>query len=81
MSGGAALAEPPVPFPATNNSFRVDSPNWLLLNLNVTGYFRVNYNQENWNQLINQLGTNHTVHGVLRAVLWDPTHATLLRLP
>ncbi|NXI24632.1 AMPN Aminopeptidase, partial [Sterrhoptilus dennistouni] len=56
----------------TNNIFRVDSPNWLLLNLNVTGYFRVNYNQENWNQLINQLGTNHTVFPVInRAQIID----------
>ncbi|NWH69007.1 AMPN Aminopeptidase, partial [Geococcyx californianus] len=43
----------------TNNQFKVSSPNWLLLNLNVSGYFRVNYNQENWNQLLNQLSTNH----------------------
>lgn len=76
-----ALSEPPVPFPDTNNDFKVNSPNWLLLNLNVTGYFRVNYDLENWEQLLNQLDTNHTVNGVLRAVVWDPIHATLLRLP
>ncbi|NWI98005.1 AMPN Aminopeptidase, partial [Pitta sordida] len=44
-----------------NNSFKISSPNWLLLNLNVSGYFRVNYNQENWDQLLNQLSTNHQV--------------------
>ncbi|NWI04281.1 AMPN Aminopeptidase, partial [Tichodroma muraria] len=49
----------------TNNDFRLSSPSWLLLNLNVTGYFRVNYNQENWDQLLNQLGTNHTVFPVI----------------
>ncbi|NXM58312.1 AMPN Aminopeptidase, partial [Illadopsis cleaveri] len=56
----------------TNNDFKVNSPNWLLLNLNVTGYFRVNYNQENWNQLLSQLGTNHTVFPVInRAQIID----------
>ncbi|NXY39436.1 AMPN Aminopeptidase, partial [Pomatorhinus ruficollis] len=56
----------------TNNDFKVDSPSWLLLNLNVTGYFRVNYNQENWDQLLNQLGTNHTVFPVInRAQIID----------
>ncbi|NWV74747.1 AMPN Aminopeptidase, partial [Dasyornis broadbenti] len=56
----------------TNNDFRVNSPSWLLLNLNVTGYFRVNYNQENWDQLLNQLGTNHKVFPVInRAQIID----------
>ncbi|NXJ83943.1 AMPN Aminopeptidase, partial [Trogon melanurus] len=40
-----------------NDSFKISSPNWLLLNLNVSGYFRVNYNQENWDLLLNQLNT------------------------
>ncbi|NXE69940.1 AMPN Aminopeptidase, partial [Calcarius ornatus] len=57
---------------ATNNNFRVNSPNWLLLNLNVTGYFRVNYNQENWNQLVQQLDTDQTVFPVInRAQIID----------
>ncbi|XP_010570630.1 PREDICTED: aminopeptidase N [Haliaeetus leucocephalus] len=43
----------------TNNQFKVNSSDWLLLNLNVSGYFRVNYNQENWDQLLTQLSTNH----------------------
>uniref|UniRef100_A0A674H3P1 Aminopeptidase n=1 Tax=Taeniopygia guttata TaxID=59729 RepID=A0A674H3P1_TAEGU len=54
----------------TTTSFRVTSPNWLLLNLNVTGYFRVNYNQENWDQLLKQLDANHMVPGALRAWGW-----------
>ncbi|NXO17352.1 AMPN Aminopeptidase, partial [Oriolus oriolus] len=49
----------------TNNQFKIDSPNWLLLNLNVSGYFRVNYNQENWDQLLNQLGNDHEVIPVI----------------
>ncbi|XP_027752999.1 aminopeptidase N [Empidonax traillii] len=56
----------------TNNMFKVNSPNWLLLNLNVSGYFRVNYNQENWEQLLNQLSTDHTVFPVInRAQIID----------
>lgn len=81
MGGGAALAEPPVLFPDTTTSFRLNSPTWLLLNLNVTGYFRVNYNQENWDQLLKQLDANHMVPGALRAVVGDPIHTTPLRLP
>ncbi|NXT16033.1 AMPN Aminopeptidase, partial [Prunella fulvescens] len=56
----------------TNSDFRLNSPDWLLLNLNVTGYFRVNYNQENWDQLLKQLDTNHTVFPVInRAQIID----------
>ncbi|NXY01176.1 AMPN Aminopeptidase, partial [Pteruthius melanotis] len=56
----------------TNNQFKLNSPSWLLVNLNVTGYFRVNYNQENWDQLLNQLGTNHEAFPVInRAQIID----------
>ncbi|NXE95772.1 AMPN Aminopeptidase, partial [Menura novaehollandiae] len=56
----------------TNNQFKVNSPSWLLLNLNVSGYFRVNYNQENWDQILNQLGTDHEVFPVInRAQIID----------
>ncbi|NXS63895.1 AMPN Aminopeptidase, partial [Brachypteracias leptosomus] len=44
---------------ATNEQFKLNGSKWLLLNLNVSGYFRVNYNQENWDQLLSQLSTNH----------------------
>ncbi|NXN31812.1 AMPN Aminopeptidase, partial [Nycticryphes semicollaris] len=57
---------------ATNNNFKVDSPNWLLLNLDVSGYFRVNYNQENWEQLLNQLSREHKIIPVInRAQIID----------
>ncbi|KAM8997885.1 aminopeptidase N isoform 2-T2 [Ara ararauna] len=56
----------------TKPEFKVSSPNWLLLNLNVSGYFRVNYNQENWDQLLNQLSTNHEAIPVInRAQIID----------
>ncbi|XP_039579473.1 aminopeptidase N isoform X2 [Passer montanus] len=57
---------------ATNGNFSLNTPDWLLLNLNVTGYFRVNYNQENWDQLLKQLDTNHTVFPLInRAQIID----------
>ncbi|NXF35918.1 AMPN Aminopeptidase, partial [Nyctibius bracteatus] len=56
----------------TNDQFKVSSPSWLLLNLNVSGYFRVNYNQENWDQLLAQLSTNHQAIPVInRAQIID----------
>lgn len=54
---------PSSPLPDTNSTFKVDSSDWLLLNLNVSGYFRVNYNQENWDQLLWQLSEDHLVRG------------------
>ncbi|CAH2274213.1 aminopeptidase N [Pelobates cultripes] len=43
----------------TNNDFKTSGTEWLLANINVTGYYRVNYDEGNWNKLIAQLGTNH----------------------
>uniref|UniRef100_A0AAZ3NQF6 Aminopeptidase n=1 Tax=Oncorhynchus tshawytscha TaxID=74940 RepID=A0AAZ3NQF6_ONCTS len=34
---------------------------WVLANLNVSGYYRVNYDMDNWERLLNQLTTDHTV--------------------
>lgn len=31
---------------------------WVLANINCTGYYRVNYNPENWERLVTQLETN-----------------------
>lgn len=57
---------------ATNSNFSVGSSTWLLLNLNVSGYFRVNYNQENWDQLLQQLSNNHQAIPVInRAQIID----------
>ncbi|KAM6125423.1 aminopeptidase N [Phoenicopterus ruber ruber] len=56
----------------TDNRFKVNKPSWLLLNLNVSGYFRVNYNPENWDQLLKQLSTNHEAIPVInRAQIID----------
>ncbi len=34
---------------------------WVLVNVNITGYYRVNYDTENWERLLNQLTENHEV--------------------
>lgn len=35
------------------------SKDWVLVNFNCTGFYRVNYNVENWERLVNQLETDH----------------------
>uniref|UniRef100_A0A4W6F536 Aminopeptidase n=1 Tax=Lates calcarifer TaxID=8187 RepID=A0A4W6F536_LATCA len=45
---------------------------WVLANLNVVGYYRVNYDEENWGRLLNGLSTNHQLIPVInRAQLVD----------
>lgn len=45
---------------------------WVLANLNVTGYYRVNYDLENWERLLLQLNTNHQMIPLLnRAQILD----------
>ncbi|XP_069481323.1 aminopeptidase N-like isoform X2 [Ambystoma mexicanum] len=56
------------------DAWKVDkgSSDWILANLNVTGYYRVNYDQENWRRLIRQLDTDHRVFPVInRAQIID----------
>ncbi|KAM4831772.1 aminopeptidase N [Urocitellus parryii] len=44
---------------AQNEQFRTSSDNeWVLLNLNVTGYYLVNYDESNWKKIQTQLQTN-----------------------
>ncbi|KAK0155995.1 Aminopeptidase N [Merluccius polli] len=51
---------------------KVSGGNWVLANLDTVGYYRVNYDQGNWNRLLNVLITNHTALPVInRAQLID----------
>ncbi len=43
----------------SNNNRNYDQ--WILGNLNFMGYYRVNYDEENWRKIIQQLKNNHLV--------------------
>ncbi|KAJ0056264.1 hypothetical protein NL108_004542, partial [Boleophthalmus pectinirostris] len=56
----------------SNNHMRVSGNDWVLANTNVSGYFRVNYDQENWDRLLALLSSNHQVLSVMnRAQIID----------
>ena len=40
---------------------QTDTNGWIVANPMQYGYYRVNYETQNWNALINQLNTAHTV--------------------
>lgn len=44
---------------------RVFGKEWVLANTNVSGYYRVNYDMDNWDRLLNLLDSNHRVSLVL----------------
>lgn len=44
-----------------NDLFKTTGDEWVLLNLNVTGYYLVNYDQNNWKKIHTQLQTNLSV--------------------
>ena len=46
---------------------------WLLGNVNQMGYYRVNYDAENWDKLIQQLSDQHEVGFQQMIVLFDIT--------
>lgn len=37
------------------------STEWVLANTNVTGYYRVHYDEANWERLLDTLSNNHEV--------------------
>ncbi len=43
---------------------KVSGDEWVLANINVTGYYRVNYNNENWERLLNALQTSRQVRRI-----------------
>ncbi|CAK6976940.1 aminopeptidase N-like [Scomber scombrus] len=43
----------------TNTEMRASGGEWVVANTNVSGYFRVNYDTDNWDRLISLLNTNH----------------------
>nr|XP_046251148.1 alanyl (membrane) aminopeptidase b isoform X2 [Scatophagus argus] len=56
----------------TVSEMKTTGTEWVLANLNVVGYYRVNYDQGNWDKLLNTLSTNHELIPVInRAQLVD----------
>ncbi|KAL6107437.1 anpep [Pungitius sinensis] len=54
------------------NEMKASGSDWVLANLNVVGYYRVNYDLDNWNRLVEVLSTNHELIPVInRAQLVD----------
>ncbi|ELU18860.1 hypothetical protein CAPTEDRAFT_133041, partial [Capitella teleta] len=48
--------------PKDSVSFTIDgSPTWVKMNVNMTGFYRVNYDKNGWEILVKQLNTDHTV--------------------
>ena len=49
-----------------------DENNWIIGNIKHAGFYRVNYDANNWNELIKQLNTNHElINNINRAQLLD----------
>ena len=50
----------------------LENPKWIIGNVKHSGFYRVNYDNENWNMLTNQLLTNHLlIDSTSRAALLD----------
>lgn len=56
----------------THLPMRVSGQDWVVANTNVSGYFRVNYDPDNWNRILSLLNTNHQALSVInRAQIID----------
>ncbi|KAK2867020.1 hypothetical protein Q8A67_025137 [Cirrhinus molitorella] len=55
-----------------SNDMKISGDEWILANINVTGYYRVNYDTENWQRLLNVLQTSReSIPVINRAQLID----------
>ncbi|XP_061102769.1 aminopeptidase N-like isoform X2 [Conger conger] len=45
--------------PVSKPVYQCNENEWIIANVNCTGYYRVNYNPENWEKLLQQLETDH----------------------
>lgn len=58
----SVMANSDLPLPvATFDLMKTSGDDWVLANLGVVGYYRVNYDQDNWEKLLSALSTNHEV--------------------
>ncbi|XP_028257682.1 aminopeptidase Ey-like [Parambassis ranga] len=44
---------------ATNSNMSLGADEWLLANINMRGFYRVNYDSENWERLLAKLSSKH----------------------
>ncbi|XP_057579852.1 aminopeptidase N [Hippopotamus amphibius kiboko] len=58
---------------AQNELFKTSADEWVLLNVNVTGYYQVNYDEDNWRKIQNQLQINPSAIPVINRaqVIYD----------
>lgn len=55
----------------TNTDMALGPSDWLVANINLTGFFRVNYDAENWERIFNKLNSRHEVSGELLQILFN----------
>ncbi|KAJ8281244.1 hypothetical protein GJAV_G00065240 [Gymnothorax javanicus] len=55
-----------------HSPMKVTGNEWVLANVNITGYYRVNYDSDNWERLLSQLNSKHQLIPVInRAQIVD----------
>uniref|UniRef100_A0A8C1J9J6 Aminopeptidase n=1 Tax=Cyprinus carpio TaxID=7962 RepID=A0A8C1J9J6_CYPCA len=55
-----------------SNDMKISADEWVLANINVTGYYRVNYDNDNWQRLLNVLqASRQSIPVINRAQLID----------
>ncbi|XP_061014681.1 aminopeptidase N [Dama dama] len=62
--------------------FKTAADEWVLLNINVTGYYQVNYNENNWKKIQNQLMSRPEVIPVINRaqVIYDSFNLASARM-
>uniref|UniRef100_A0A4W5QSU9 Aminopeptidase n=1 Tax=Hucho hucho TaxID=62062 RepID=A0A4W5QSU9_9TELE len=73
MKEGSAPTSQVLAVPKERKSaFKAEDGKWVLANIDCMGYFRVNYDPENWDRLLSQLETNiHEIPLINRGQLID----------
>lgn len=57
-----------------HSSMRVSGEGWVLANTNVSGFFRVNYDANNWARLLSLLNADHKVSPSTARSQWPHEH-------
>uniref|UniRef100_A0A674MUZ8 Aminopeptidase n=1 Tax=Takifugu rubripes TaxID=31033 RepID=A0A674MUZ8_TAKRU len=65
----------------TNPDMVLDTKDWMLANINMKGFYRVNYDSDNWERLLARLTSNPEVQTVQqRLILRDPFRAKIVNI-